>query len=541
MQTASALLACALSAVPLAAQGTPISTVDLDELHTEGDVVGLVGNTTSINNLAINNSGIWLLEVDTDNPDTTADGALLTQFGVSLTEGESLAMPTGSSIGSFDSITLNNLSESGWNFFLDGTASNNDDSGIYFNTTLLIQEGSVSSAAGFSAGTVFTGFLETKIADSGHILVMASVDDSAIASTTDRALMEVDVFGGATQTVLFKEGDVLPGQTEAVADFETSPHNFAYNALREVLFIADLAGDTAVDHAVYLDSVLLAQEGSASPVAGRNWSSLASAEVNLNDHGDYVISGSLDGDTSSNLLIELNGAKFRQEGDSVTDNDFASWNLTSFGSGPVMIGNNGNVLWFGDWDNPDTDVDSGLFLNDQLIVQEGVSTVDGVVIDTLRSVQDGYMLSDDGQWFIFRAVLDNGDDVAARVHVGPFVSLGQGLAGAGGVTPQLRGKGSLASGGSFTLDVIGALPGAMNTVVYSLTNLSAPFKGGTLIPAPDFFIGGALIGVDGSRQLNLGLPGGVPSGLDVFLQFWITDPSGFSGFSSTNGLKATTP
>lgn len=541
MRIVSLALGVACTATPLLAQVTPVSIVELETLHTEGDLVAGVGVTTRIDALAINDAGDWLLEVDTDNASTDNDGAMLRNGALDLTEGQALAMPVGSMLDSFDAINLNNNGDSGWNFFLDGTSGSSDDSGVYFNTTMLIQEGDATTAAGLTVGTPYIGFFDARINDSSEILVMASIDDPAIDSTVDRALIVVDTLGGGTQTLIAAEGDILPGQTEAVADFETGPHNYDFNASGQVMFIADLAGDTAVDHAVYLDSTLLAQEGGASPVAGRNWSTLSSAEVDVNDLGDYVISGSLDGDSASNLLIERSGAKLVQEGDMIVDNAFDNWALTSFGSGPVEIGNNGNVLWFGDWDNPDTSIDSGLFLNDQLIVQEGLSTIGGVPIDTLRNVQDGYALSDDGQWVMFRGVLDDGNDFAARIRVGPFVSLGQGLAGTGGRVPQLRGKGSLEAGGMFTLDLIGARPISINTMVFSITNISAPFKGGTLVPAPDFLVGGPLTNGNGERQFNLTFPAGVPSGLDIFLQSWINDPAGFSGFAASNGLKATTP
>jgi hypothetical protein len=128
---------------------------------------------------------------------------------------------------------------------------------------------------------------------------------------------------------------------------------------------------TATDHAIYRDGLLLAQEGSASPVVGRNWSSLSLSKVALNNCGETVFSGSLDGDSASNSLVVKNGTKFVQEGDSMAD--IAPFTLTSFGSGPVHLGENGNVLWYGDWNDPDTSRDTGLFLNDQLVVQEGVT------------------------------------------------------------------------------------------------------------------------------------------------------------------------
>ena len=403
------LIAVSLS-LPLAAQTA---------LVEEGDNLAGLGNVTSIANLAVNDAGEWIVEVDTDNADTNADAALVKNGALLLVEGGALPAPLGATVDTFDTVNLNNASASCWNLFLDGTAGSSDDSGIYFGDALLIQESAASTASAFTPGTPYIGFFETKINDANDTLVMASVDDVAIASSVDRALVILDLDGSGTllsETVIAKEGDLLAGQSETVADFETGPHNFAFNDLGDVLFIADLNGDTAVDHAVYLNDTILAQEGSPSPVAGRNWFSLSGAEVDLSDNCEYVISGSLEGDAASNLLIEKNGAKFVQEGDVLAA--VAPAPLTSFGSGPVLIANSGNVLWYATFATGDTNTDSGLFVDDTLLVQEGVSTVGGVVIDTLRGIQDGYTISPNGRYVVFEAVLLDGTEGAYLIDRG---------------------------------------------------------------------------------------------------------------------------
>ena len=409
IRTASPLVLVIGLALPVTAQTA---------LVEEGDAIAGVGNVTAIWTLAVNDAGDWLVEVDTDNANTDIDFALLQNGSLLLQEGQALPAPAGATLDSFDAITLNNAGQSGWNFFLDGTTGTSDDSGIYMGTQLLIQEGDLSTASGFSAGTAYIGFFETKIDDTGRILVMASVDDPGIASTVDRALVVLtdDGSDALVETLFAAEGDLLPGQVETVADFETGPHNFALNDLGDVMFIADLNGNTATDHAVYVNDDLKAQEGSASPVGGRNWSVLSGAEVDLNDACEWVISGSLDGAAATNLLIEKNGAKFRQEGDSLAA--ISPFLLTSFGSGPVLIANSSEVLWYGDWDDPDTDVDTGLFVDDTLLVQEGVTTVGGVVIDTLRGIQDGYAISPNGRYVVFEAVLVDGTEGAYMIDRG---------------------------------------------------------------------------------------------------------------------------
>lgn len=401
-----------LLAVAPAALAPLASAQTIQTLVLEGDSIPGVGNVSRVDNLAINDLGGWSVELDTDNADTDADSVVLREGVLYLREGQSLAAPAGALLDSFDALTYNDAGESLWNFFLDGTTGIFDDSGIYVGEELLIQEGELSTAAGFTPGTSYVGFFETKIDDLGSAVVLATVDDPAISSTVDQAFVRLffDTAGQlGAEVVLQKEGDVLPGQTESVNTFGTNPHQFAWSDNGQLMFFADLTGDSATDGVIYLGGVLLAQEGAPSPVAGRSWSSLSSPELDLTDFGSYVFSGSLSGDSSSNLLIVRDGLKFRQEGDTLPAIG-AGNAFTSFGSGPLRISNAGDVLWYGDWDDPNTDTDTGLFLNDELLVQEGVTSIGGVLIDNLRGIQDGYALSENGRYVLFEAELEGSTD-----------------------------------------------------------------------------------------------------------------------------------
>ncbi len=383
----------------------------------EGDPVPGVGLVSRIDHIAVNDRGEWRVEVDTDHADTDADGALLSAAGLELREGQALAAPPGSTLDSFDSISLDHTGAVGFNHFLDGTAGSFDDSGVYSDDLLVIQESDLVDSLAVSAGTPYIGFFDVKRGGSEQLAIVASIDDPVISSSVDRALVVVQLAGGVyvSTDVRWLEGELLAGQTEAVADFGTGPHQSAFNAAGQLLFFADLTGDSATDGVIYLDGALLAQEGSASPVAGRNWLSLSSPELALAAGGAHLYSGRLDGDTSSDALIVKDGAKFRQEGDTLPA--IAPFVLSSFGSGPLGLTDGGDVLWYGDWSDPDTDVDTGLFLNDELLVQEGVTTIGGIVVDSLSGVQDGYAITPGGSHVIFEAVLANGREGAFLIEL----------------------------------------------------------------------------------------------------------------------------
>lgn len=402
------MLGIALGA-PLAAQPMPVVL--------ESDVVPGVGAITSIANIAINSSGTWIVEADTDAAATDFDSVLLRDGVLFFTEGDLLGAPMDAGLDTFDSVTINDNGQHGFNFFLEGaTISTSDDSGIYAyldtaqsaaaGTVLVLRESDFSPDLP-SAPVI--GFFDVKINNAGQLLAVASVDDPAIASTVDRTLSIIttdEVVGGVVSSILIgAEGDVLPGQVDALTDFGTSPHETAINDAGAVLFAVDIPSGDAIylyDAGVY---TVIAQEGEPAPVAGRLWSSLTSTALDVNNNGDYVFRGSMDGDSSSNSILVRNGDKFRQEGDPAP----GGFVFTSFGTGPVEISDSGNVLWYGDWDDPNTDIDTGLFLDDVLLVQEGVTEVPGLgIIDTLRGVEDGYHMSSDGAYIIFEAILESG-------------------------------------------------------------------------------------------------------------------------------------
>ncbi len=383
-------------------------------LVRDADVVTGVGNVTSIENLAVNNGGSWIVEADTDNVNTAADGVLLKDGVLLLRQSDPVAAPAGAVVSSFDAVTLNANGESGWNLFLTGPATN-ADSGLYFGTTLVIQEGSTPSAPQFSAGTVYTGFFETKFNDARSILIVASVDDPAIPTTTDRAMVLAQVNAAGvliSENVILKEGDLVPGiPIETITDFGTGPHDFALNNAGVALYSADLTGATTTDGVILRDTTVIAREGDPSPIAGRNYETLYGRHLDLADSGDYVFIANLDGTTTDDDVIVKNGTTvIAREGSGLAA--IGAFTLTSFGSGPVRIDNGGNVFWYGDWNDPDLTRDTGIFRNGELLVQEGVTLANGMVIESLAGVQDGFSISPDGRYLIFEGKLAGGFDAA---------------------------------------------------------------------------------------------------------------------------------
>jgi len=121
-----------------------------------------------------------------------------------------------------------------------------------------------------------------------------------------------------------------------------------------------------------------------------------------------------------------------------------------------------------------------------------------------------------------------------------WASLGGGVSGGGvGGTPLLVGTGPLTSGSPYAVSLFRAEPGSTAFLVYGIATLLVPFKGGTLVPDP-LVIDPLTVAGDGTVALAGTWPT-VISGIDFYLQHWIVDAGGPSGFAASNGLQGTTP
>jgi hypothetical protein len=382
--------------------GVAWAGTDIQVLLVEGDPIPGVGLITSIQGVAINNNGTWIAEVDTDALGDS-DAAIIRDGELQFREGQALDLPAGASIGSFDALNFNNNGQSGWNFFLDDTGSIFNDSGIFINDALVLQEGTVSTAPQLSAGTPYIGWFEADMNDAGQILMVASVDDAEIATSVDRVLSVITTSkSGAilSEHVPFYEGMPLGGPTTTIQDFGTSPHQAAIGPNGDLIFAVEFDVDAAVDTAVYLNDTLIAKEGSAAPVDGALWGSLADAVVAITqDH--YAFQGRLAGGAD---VIVLDGEVIVEEGQMLDGVPFPMGFPGT--SRPLVLTDNGDLLWQGGWANCCSN--SALFINQDIFVQEDSVVAGGFEINEFEPGSHAHDISSNGQYVIFRGVLSDG-------------------------------------------------------------------------------------------------------------------------------------
>lgn len=128
---------------------------------------------------------------------------------------------------------------------------------------------------------------------------------------------------------------------------------------------------------------------------------------------------------------------------------------------------------------------------------------------------------------------------------GSFAAYGQGLAGSGGLVPQLAGGGCPVRGSTVSIDITNGLGLAPGVLVVGLLPASIPLLGGTLLVQPAVTVPHVLQGspgVPGSGTFSLLLsipasPGLV--GQSLRFQAFYADPGAPAGVSMTAGLQVT--
>ena len=128
-----------------------------------------------------------------------------------------------------------------------------------------------------------------------------------------------------------------------------------------------------------------------------------------------------------------------------------------------------------------------------------------------------------------------------RVSVGTWRDwdpMGHGLPGSS--TPRLWMSGLMSVGETVHMDVTGAQPAAFGAFLLGTSELSAHFKGGTLVPFPELVIP-VTTDANGAVSLAALMQVALPSGLDLFVQTWLVDAGGPVGYAATDAFHGQAP
>ncbi len=396
------ILACvsAVSGIAASAGAQSVSIV----IQDDDEPVPLL-TVTSLDSVDVNNGGSWLAQV------RTSSDALLVRDGVGVArENVTLADPPGSAIDFFGGARLDNSGNLGHRLDLDFTSGGNDDSGVFFNLDLVIQEGDFSLAPELSSSARWIGFFNsTRGNDLNQIFIVGSVDDPAIASSVDRVRVRADyepMFGVHLETALAFESQPIGATGQSIVEVGTNPNQLSVNDAGGVMYFVDGDGAAAEDGFLFVTGAIAAQEGRPAPAApGRNYESLSSRAHALSSTGAWAALVNLDGDTADDdCIVHSEGRIVAREGG--THPTFPGEAIESFGTGPIWISDRGEVLYLANFTG-DAAGDEALLVEQEVLLREG-DTVAGFPVTRIFGIQDGYAMSSNGRYVIVRVQLLGG-------------------------------------------------------------------------------------------------------------------------------------
>lgn len=118
------------------------------------------------------------------------------------------------------------------------------------------------------------------------------------------------------------------------------------------------------------------------------------------------------------------------------------------------------------------------------------------------------------------------------------VNLGHALAGALGA-PSLNITGEICAGNIYNITLSNAAPSTTCALIVGFTQIDSKFNGGTLVPFPNVVV---VLSTNAAGGINIPAPW--PVGLDaapLIFQWWIADPTGPFGLTSSNGVRTVPP
>jgi hypothetical protein len=126
------------------------------------------------------------------------------------------------------------------------------------------------------------------------------------------------------------------------------------------------------------------------------------------------------------------------------------------------------------------------------------------------------------------------------LHAPGWRDLGGALAGASG-EPVLVGAGSLDPGTAAALVLTQAPPNVPAVLFLSMTSAPEPLKGGMLVPVPSIYELVTTTDASGTIAVAFPWPDGVPTGMEVYLQWGMVDAGATQGVALSNALAVEAP
>jgi len=382
----------------------------IETIVLEGDVLPGIGTVQRINGMAVSDTGEVLVHVITDNPILEEDAAMIDRHGmVAVRESDALAEPPGAVISHFagGEIAMNGAGTPAFLIGFTG-ATGPGTNGLYVGVppVLALREKSTVTATGVPAGW-FYDFLLAAVVNSAEELAFSARIEETSTGNEHLAIFRMSTVTGTVETVV-QVGDTLPKQSDPVTGLAIDAHEYSINDAGQVFYSIQTSAAVGRNNALYIDDTRVAQEGDPSPIGGV-YATLS--QLNMNNVGTHVFicsSGAIDG-------IVRNDEAFVETGQTLPGME--PYVIDQFGQ-PIFIGDNGRVLWLAVWAAPGQPESVALHADYSVLVQEGATSLEGLVVEDLTALDRSCAMSANGRYVVFEAILAGGIEGAFLVDLG---------------------------------------------------------------------------------------------------------------------------
>jgi len=412
------------SVVLLALSGIVLAQTATVIVRRGQPVQGLGFNAGALEKLAVNDSGEWLVMMNTNNPDENADEVVVRNGFLTLQEGAIVGNPPGASIDEFGSLNIDEKGDSAWEFTLvDPNVISQANAGLYLDTKLVALSGDPLNTPGYGRTATWSRFVGiTKHNNNNQILIGSQVNDPAIGGIFDDSiiLLSLDDNQNVINSIdIAHEGGQVPQIGLSVAQ-NGLPFNqvtqMDLNDRGDVLWQAKMGAQNSSDRVILLNDQVLVRNGDASPVAGLNWNIASPVRLALNDAGDWLVQGNLTGIQNRRPFVAINNQILVRARETIPA--ISPFLLDNFATGtPLFLANTGEAIYRAQWTGPGA-TDTGLFLGKDLIVREGVTKLDNVAIDEFVDNEAAIATSPSGRFVLFECTLTDGANVIGFVDIG---------------------------------------------------------------------------------------------------------------------------
>lgn len=472
-------------ALLLAGASAPLAAQSVRSLLSEGDAFTGLGDVVGVVALAVNDEGEWLAEVviDPGNEEETLRAAVLNGAPI-LVEGDFMANTGGENLAAFGAMGLDEDVRLLWNLVSD--EEEGPDEYVFDSFQPLAVEGGIPSADPVSVGFTWASFGTLDPDGQGGLVLVAELNEEGAGQRTGLLHQRLGESGGLeSETLLLLEGDPFEGGTLQTIGLNRNGHDIAAQGDHWAAAVAD-DGPATGDAAIVFDGEVVIREGDESPLEGFTWGDMFQPGVDVTAAGSWLAQVDVEQLGTSLEVLVVDGEIVRSAGDVLPT--LAPDALIDFGnSNGVHLGLDGGVVAIARTDSGDESRDGVLIRGDTVLVQEGVTSIEGSLLERLRYGVEALDVSPSGRYVIFRGETSGAVERIMLLDLGLALPMASCTGSNQGTLAAADGFPIVGQSMSFALDDAqsdGALP------FFFLSN--APFPGwpdcGAMLPFGELLI-----------------------------------------------------